>query len=188
MALYEILRVISGTKSSQQFHGLDHRALHWNGLGESRWDQIFFCHGKNVAFPHKPILYFWLKKWICCRVLLLVWFSGSGSIGSCCVRAAHAQSQGWGTGGGGFGPRTAGWKPRSTKSKAQLPIYELGGEVGAKIQLSLCRLIFWFVIKSMLPFLLSAVPKKRTPQSSEYQAESFKDLGTRNLRRDKRDL
>ena len=184
MALYEILRVISGTKSSQQFHGLDHRALHWNGLGESRWDQIFFCHGKNVAFPHKPILYFWLKKWICCRVLLLVWFSGSGSIGSCCVRAAHAQSQGWGTGGGGFGPRTAGWKPRSTKSKAQLPIYELGGEVGAKIQLS--HFLVCHQSNATIPVI--RCPQEKDTSKFRVPGRVLQGLVYKNLRRDKRDL
>ena len=40
----------------------------------------------------------------------------------------------------------------------------------------------------MQPFLLSAVPKKRALQSSEYQAQPFKDWGTRNLRRDEGDL
>ena len=147
MALHEILRVICGTKSSQQFHGLDHRALHWipvTGmvLGKADKIQSFFVTAKMSRFLTNQSCIFGSKKWICCRVLLLVWFSGSGSIGSCCVRAAHAQSQGWGTGGGGFGPRTAGWKPRFTRSKAQLPIYELGGEIGARIQLILCRLFF----------------------------------------------
>ena len=60
--ILSILKVIFGTKSSQQFHGFDHPALNWSGLGESRQDPIFFCHCKNVTFPHKPILYFWLKK------------------------------------------------------------------------------------------------------------------------------
>ena len=117
-------------------------------LGKADKIQSFFVTAKMSRFLTSQSCIFGSKKWICCRVLLLVWFSGSGSIGSCCVRAAHAQSQGWGTGGGGFGPRTAGWKPRFTRSKAQLPIYELGGEVGAKIHFFLCRLIFKFVLMS----------------------------------------
>ena len=38
--------------------------VHYTGmvLGKADKTQSFFCHGKNVTFPQKPILYFWLKK------------------------------------------------------------------------------------------------------------------------------
>ena len=70
-------------------------------------DSVSFCIRMTSSHVHRiQSWFFWAQRgWICCWVLLLVWSSGSGSIGSC-VSGAHAQCGGRRIGGGSFGPRT----------------------------------------------------------------------------------